>query len=163
MQNCFPALKYILEPPLKSNEDDPELLIKIPFVGTVNLKAICVIGGTDGTCPSKMRAFVNRELDFDGVQDMPAIQEWDLQEDFRGVLEYSTMPSKFKGVYLLTLHFPETIGNASHSEIYFIGLKGDFIEHRKKAVVDAVYEAKPMPEDHRVPGDEQGNLWRLGM
>lgn len=29
--------------------------------------------------------------------------------------------------------------------------------------VEAVYEAKPMPQDHRVPGDEQGAGWNLGM
>ena len=30
--------------PLRSNEDDPELLITIPFNGTVKVKAICLIG-----------------------------------------------------------------------------------------------------------------------
>ncbi len=32
------------ERPLQSNEDDPELLITIPFNGTVKIKAICLIG-----------------------------------------------------------------------------------------------------------------------
>ena len=32
------------ECPLQSNEDDPELLITIPFNGTVKIKAICLIG-----------------------------------------------------------------------------------------------------------------------
>lgn len=30
--------------PLESNEDDPELLLHIPFDGAVKLKAICIIG-----------------------------------------------------------------------------------------------------------------------
>jgi len=108
-----------------------------------------------------MKAYTNRELDFDSVAELAPIQSWDLQEDFRGVLEYPTVASKFKGVHLLTLHFPEIIGDADRSEIYFIGLKGEFIE-RKKEAVEAVYEARPMPEDHQVPG-EHGNIWRMGM
>jgi len=148
--------------PLRSNDDDPELLLQIPFAGSVNIKAISVIGGMDGTSPSKMRAFINRDLDFESVQDISAIQEWDLQEDFGGILEYPTTASKFKGVHLLTLHFPEIIGEASYSEIYFIGLKGEFIERRKEAV-QAVYESRAMPEDHQVPGAEKGSFWRMGM
>lgn len=31
-------------PAVVSNQDDPELLIHVPFDGTVKLKAICVIG-----------------------------------------------------------------------------------------------------------------------
>ena len=87
---------------MKSNDDDPELLFQIPFAGSVNLKAISVIGGMDGTSPSKMRAFINRDLDFDSVHEIAALQEWDLQEDFGGILEYPTIASKFKGVHLLT-------------------------------------------------------------
>ena len=151
---------------MRSHEDDPELLLQIPFTGSVTLRAICVIGGVDGTQPSKMRAYINRDMDFDAVQDIRPLQEWDLQEDFRGVLEYPTSASKFKGVHTLILHFPDILGAATtaanHSEIFFIGLKGEFSERRKEAV-EAVYEAKPMPEDHQVPGNGHGNIWRMGM
>ena len=34
---------------LESNQDDPELLLHIPFDGAVKLKAICIIG--TGWCP----------------------------------------------------------------------------------------------------------------
>ena len=148
---------------MKSNEDDPELLLQIPFAGSVNLKAVCVIGGAEGSGPSKVRAFINRELDFETAEELPAVQEWDLQEDFRGLLEYPTIASRFKGVHLLTLHFPQTISPAAdHSEIYFVGLKGEFMERRKEAI-EAVYESKPMPGDHQVPGSEQGNIRKMGM
>ena len=33
-----------------SNREDPELLVHVPFDGTVKLKAICVIG-TSHSCP----------------------------------------------------------------------------------------------------------------
>ena len=36
--------------------------------------------------------FINREdIDFSTAESMPAMQEWDLQEDARAVLEYPTM------------------------------------------------------------------------
>lgn len=31
---------------LESHDDDPELLLHIPFDGAVKLKAVCVVGGT---------------------------------------------------------------------------------------------------------------------
>ncbi len=41
--------------PLRSNEDDPELLLHIPLNGAMRLKAICIVGGSEGTAPSKLR------------------------------------------------------------------------------------------------------------
>eukprot|EP01026_Neomeris_dumetosa_P041413 TRINITY_DN3431_c0_g1_i6.p2 TRINITY_DN3431_c0_g1~~TRINITY_DN3431_c0_g1_i6.p2 ORF type:complete len:118 (-),score=7.06 TRINITY_DN3431_c0_g1_i6:52-405(-) len=51
-------------PPLQSNEDDPELIVHVPFDGSVKLKAICIVGGEDGSHPSHMKVYINRE---DGV------------------------------------------------------------------------------------------------
>ena len=49
------------------------------------------IGGTDGTAPSEMKAYINREdLDFDTVAQLPALQKWTLQENLRGEIEYPT-------------------------------------------------------------------------
>lgn len=102
-----------MQPPatvLRSNDDDPELLIHIPFDGQVVLKAICIIGlcerglvqhtvafitiiagGADGTSPSRLRAFTNRDdLDFGTAADTTPIQEWDLLENPRGEIEYPT-------------------------------------------------------------------------
>ncbi|KAL6597883.1 hypothetical protein ACP70R_046688 [Stipagrostis hirtigluma subsp. patula] len=76
---------------LESNEDDPELLIFIPFTSDVKIKSISVVGGPDGTSPSRMRAFINREgIDFSDAQNMQPVQEWELAENLQGVLEYQT-------------------------------------------------------------------------
>ena len=49
------------------------------------------VGGTDGTAPSMMKAYINRDdLDFGMVADLPPLQKWDLQENLRGELEYPT-------------------------------------------------------------------------
>lgn len=68
---------------------------------------------------------------------------------------------KFKGVYSLTLHFPENFG-ANWSEVFFVGIKGEYSERRREAV-EAVYEARAMPKDHKTPGSEQENIHRMGM
>lgn len=69
---------------MRSNDDDPEMLLYIPFTGSVTLKAFCVIGAPDGASPGKVRAYINNDnLDFDAVTDIPPVQEWYLQEDFR--------------------------------------------------------------------------------
>jgi len=62
------------------------------FDGAVKLKAICVIGGPDGTSPSKLKVYINRDdLDFSLAESLPAVQEWDLQSQQQGLLDYPTM------------------------------------------------------------------------
>ncbi len=94
VRNCFRAWDQRLQPaqpPLRSNEDDAELLIHVTFTGNIKLRAISIIGGSEGSAPSEMRAYLNREdLDFGVVADMQPVQKWDLQENGNGQLEYPT-------------------------------------------------------------------------
>ena len=54
-------------------------------------QAITVIGGSDGTAPAQMKAYTNREdLDFSSVAELPPVQQWDLQENLNGQIEYPT-------------------------------------------------------------------------
>ena len=51
---------------LESNPGDPELLIYIPFNSAVKMKSMTLIGGEEGTSPSMLKLFVNKENpDFD--------------------------------------------------------------------------------------------------
>lgn len=45
------------EPMLESNEDDPDLIIFVPFTRVVKLKSICIVGGHggEGTSPGKIK------------------------------------------------------------------------------------------------------------
>ncbi|CAI7745570.1 unnamed protein product [Closterium sp. NIES-53] len=139
--------------PLDSNEDDPELILFIPFTTDVKIKSIAIIGGADGTSPAKLRAFTNREdIDFSVVNDLTAVQEWDLTENLQGELEYTTKFSKFQGVSSLTLHFPSNFGG-DFSRIHFVGLKGEATQNNRRAVAAVVYEAQANPSDHEVPAD----------
>lgn len=145
----------VLDNPLRSNEDDPELLLFIPLDGAVKLQGIQVIGGSPSTAPSKVKLYTNRDdLDFSAVQSVPPVQELELQADQQGLLEYPVQAAKFNGVHSLYMYFPESFGGGQ-TEIHFIGLKGEFTERRRQAV-QAVYESRAMPEDHKVDGLEHG-------
>jgi hypothetical protein len=68
--------------------------------------------------------------------------------------------AKFNGVHSIDLYIPSNFG-ADCTEITFIGFKGEFTERRRQAV-EAVYETRPVPSDHKVPGGEQAGHWGLG-
>lgn len=55
-------------------------------------------------------------------------------------------------MHSIDLHFPDSSGAAA-SEVRFVAFKGEFSERRREAV-EAVYESKALPADHRVPGGE---------
>uniref|UniRef100_A0A0D6QX95 PITH domain-containing protein n=1 Tax=Araucaria cunninghamii TaxID=56994 RepID=A0A0D6QX95_ARACU len=141
---------------LESNEDDPELIVYIPFTSDVKIKSISVIGGTEGTSPSRMRAFINRDgIDFSDAQEMAPVQEWELAENVQGELEYQTKYSRFQGVANLTLHFPENFG-AETTKIIYIGLRGEATQIKRDVVATIVYEALPNPSDHKLPSETGG-------
>ncbi|KAK7245612.1 hypothetical protein RIF29_40459 [Crotalaria pallida] len=143
---------------LESNEGDPELLVFIPFTSDVKIKGISIVGGTDGTSPSKMRAFINRDgIDFSDAQSMQAIQEWDLVENNQGVLEYQTRYSKFQSVANITLHFPDNFGG-DITKIHYIGFKGEATQLKRDAVVNIVYELMPNPSDHKTRAETGGGF-----
>eukprot|EP00798_Chlamydomonas_sp_ICE-L_P003459 gene3459-13519_t len=119
------------------------------FDGAVKLKAISIVGGPDGSAPSVLKV---DDIDFATASTGAPAQEWALQEDLRGVMEYPTQVSKFNGVHCLDLYFSGTFG-ADFSEISF----GKFSEQKRQAV-EAVYEARAVPSDHKVPQGE-GAAW----
>ena len=43
-------------PTLRSEDDDPELLLHVPFNGSVKLQAICIVGMGEGRSPAKLKA-----------------------------------------------------------------------------------------------------------
>ena len=50
---------------VESDDDDPQMIIHIPFVSPVKIRAFSLIGGDDGQAPAHLRAYINHEaLDF---------------------------------------------------------------------------------------------------
>ncbi|KAK7502244.1 hypothetical protein BaRGS_00006608 [Batillaria attramentaria] len=131
------------------SDADEELLFNIPFTGSVKLKGIIVIGGEDSTHPSKMRLFKNRPgMTFDDTGLEPE-QEFEMNPDPEGVLEYNTKVARFNNVNHLSIHFPANFGNDS-TKVYYIGLKGDFTEVNRQEIVICNYEAAANPADHHL-------------
>ncbi|KAF4369307.1 hypothetical protein G4B88_020439, partial [Cannabis sativa] len=106
------------------------------FTSDVKIKSISVVGGADGTSPSKMRAILAR------------VVEWELAENSQGVLEYQTRYLKFQSVGNITLHFPENFGGDA-SQIHYIGFKGEATQLKRDVVATIVYEITPNPSDHK--------------
>ena len=132
-------------PALESEEDDPQLLIHVPFTCPVKIRALTVMGGADGSAPSQLRAFVNREgFDFSDAEQTAPVQQWDLADDPIGAIEYPTQFSKFQNVSRLTLYIPENHG-ADHTVITYIGLSGVSTRYKREAVA-TVYELRGAPE-----------------
>ena len=142
---------------VESEEDDPQLIIHIPFTSPVKIQSITIIGGGDGQAPADLRAYINHEaLDFSDAEDIRPVQQWDLQaENPQGVIEYPTQFSKFQSVTKLSLFIAANHG-AETTRINYIGIKGVGSEHKRRAV-SAVYEVKPVPESNSLK-DQTGML-----
>ncbi|CAN0447979.1 unnamed protein product [Ectocarpus sp. 12 AP-2014] len=144
------------QPRLESEEDDPELIIYVPFTQVVKIRAISVTGGGEGSAPSAMKVFVNRDdIDFGLAQDLPAVQTLEMVRDSGGVeVDYPTKLSKMQNVSDITLFVPSNFG-ADSTVITYLGFKGESTKFRH-GVVECVYEAKPNAEDHKAPSGETG-------
>lgn len=59
-------------------------------------------------------------------------------------------------MHSLDFHLPTNFG-ADATQVHFIGIKGDFTEARREPVI-TVFEARPVPQDHTIPGSEMGRL-----
>ena len=77
--NCFKAFNERTDATkfIESEEDDPELILYIPFTVAVNLKSICVSGDRGGSSPSMIKIFKDRtDVDFDLAHELkPTVSE----------------------------------------------------------------------------------------
>ena len=115
------------------------LICFIRFTGSVKLKSLTIIGGEDGSAPSRVKCFINRDdIDFTNVESFKkaVVQEFELPYDKKGEIDHPTKMTKFSSCTSLTLFFDENHG-AQTTKIYWIGLKGDFTPLSKQIVVTA--------------------------
>jgi hypothetical protein len=158
------------EPYLKSQDDDPELLLHIPFTEAVILQSISIrsVVGTadtaDGTTaaapPRTVKLFTNRDdLDFETARELEAQVQLELlppHHFVEGTIDYPLRPAgRFQGISSLTLFVADNYSSSEEDQastiITFVGLKGKGTNNKRMAV-ETVYESKPMPEDHQVEG-----------
>jgi len=135
---------------LESNDDDPELLIYIPFNSVVKIKSFILIGGEEGTSPSHIKMFVNCENpDFGLIENGNPTQEFDCIPNPQGELQYGLRPSKFNNVQSITILVDRNHG-ANNSKIFYIGFTG-IKTNKKKLVLVGNFEIKPVDDRNKIP------------
>ncbi|KXN84565.1 PITH domain-containing protein P35G2.02 [Leucoagaricus sp. SymC.cos] len=140
---------------LESDADD-QMIIRVPFTGSVRLRSVLLKTGPGDKTPRKVKLFANEEnMDFDDTGDRAPTQEFDVAPG-REVGEYAVKTVKFSNVSSLTLYFPEGQG-ADTIQIYYLGFLGHWTERKNNPVI-TVYEAQANPADHsRIQGTD-GNF-----
>ena len=57
----------------------------------VKIRSVCIIGGSGGNAPTKVKLFVNRDdVEFDTAADLPGEQTMELHENPDGAIDYPT-------------------------------------------------------------------------
>jgi len=170
--------RFTETPSLRSQEvddddEDPELLLHVPFTETVSLKFITIRGissAEDGTAgPKTVKLFVDRDdIDFETANELTPAMKLDLvppeheEETANGTIDYPVRPAgRFQNISSITLYFPDNFGvdETIQTEITFVGFKGKATNFRRKAV-QCVYESRGMLKDHKVPDGELGSKTR---
>ena len=118
----------------ESNDGDPELLIYVPFTSQCKVKNMTLIGGEDGSAPSVVKLFVNKENpDFD-LSEGGASQVVECQEDPRGERKYNLKGLKFNDVWSITMIVANNFGG-ENSKIYYVGFEGTCTKNKKRILV----------------------------
>lgn len=151
--------RLTVEPVLRSQPDDPELLLFIPFTEAVVVQSISirsVIPGQghhdDASPPRHVKLFVNRDdLDFDTARDLEPAMQLELlppHHFVEGTIDYPLRPAgRFQNISSLTILVVDNYSGEDERStiITFVGLKGKGTNVRRMAV-EAVYETQPMPK-----------------
>lgn len=87
-------------------------------------------------------------MTFDDVRLEPD-QNFQLIRDETGSVEYQMKMSKFASLSHLTLHLKGTFEEDQSAIVYYIGLRGEFMEPFRQEITLATYEARPVPQDHK--------------
>lgn len=161
-------------PYVRSPEDDPELLLHIPFTEAVSAKSIAIRSIRTGNVndndddddiqwasPRTVQLFANREgMDFEAARETtPAATFTLLPPDHfpEGTIDYPLRPAgKFANMTSLTVFFPDNFADDGQvaTLMTYVGLKGKGTGH-KKVAVEAVYETRGMKKDHQVSNGEK--------
>jgi hypothetical protein len=134
------------DPEYIESDADEQLIIFVPFTGSVKLTSIAVLGPPDAHAPSHFKVFINRDIDFDSTDH---VQEWQMVQHTHGWLpEYHTRVAKFGNVRSISLFFTANHG-APTTRISYIGFKGDFSPLNKDPIITN-YEIAANPSDHKI-------------
>ncbi|KAF8622587.1 hypothetical protein AX15_006931 [Amanita polypyramis BW_CC] len=109
------------------SEVDDQIIIRVPFTGSVRLRTVLLKTGPTGHTPSKVLLFANdMNLDFNDVADRIPTQELSIVQT-REVGEYAIKIAKFNSISSISLYFPSSQG-ADTLRIYYLGFLGYWSE-----------------------------------
>lgn len=103
-------------PYMVSNEDDPEMIMHVPFTEGVRVTHVSITGHVGGQAPKEVKIWADREdIDFTNAEDLTPSQTIELVDPdvhigFDGNLDYPLRGSKFNNITHLTLFFTDNFG-----------------------------------------------------
>lgn len=176
--------RLTVEPALVSHDDDPELLLYIPFTEATTVSFLSIrsqdgegAGGAGAGVPTapprRIKLFANRDnLDFETARELQPSAELELvppQHFAEGTIDYPLRPAgRFQNIASLTIfivdNFAASVNNGDEDDeeggvstlITYVGLKGRG-SRQKRQCVETVYESQGMRKDHQVRGGEFGS------
>lgn len=156
-----PYDKRLEESEYVESDADDQLIIRIPFIGSVKLRELMLKTGPSEQTPSEVHVYANLEsLDFEEASSGTIQSQQKLQSIAvaREAISYPLKTAKFNNVRSITLFIPSSLGGDT-SRIYFIGFKGEWMgNHRREGPSNIVYESSPQVKDHaKIPGTEAGS------
>ncbi|KAH8994820.1 DUF1000-domain-containing protein [Lactarius akahatsu] len=140
---------------IESDADD-QLIIRVPFTGSVKLRSLLLKSGPGDQTPAKVALFANVDnFDFEDAAEKEPLQQYDVAVG-REVGEYAVKPAKFSNVSSVTLFFPASQG-AETTRIYYVGFLGQWSERKQEPVI-TVYESQANIADHEKIQGTEGNF-----
>jgi len=153
------------EPFLRSQEDDPELLLYIPFTEAVTITQISIRSTPPNddnhttSAPRTIKLFVDRDdIDFEMARELNPQSQLDIvppDHFIEGTIDYPLRPAgRFQNVSNITLFFMDNYADDDEVStiVTYVGLKGKG-SGQKRMAVECVYESRGMPKDHKVTGE----------
>ena len=160
-------------PVLKSQDDDPELLLFVPFTEAVTIQSLSIrsVPSNDderersSAPPKHIKLFTNRDdlLDFEMARELPAEMEFDVlppHHFVEGTIDYPLRPAgRFQNISSLALFVVNNYAEDDTNQedplstiITYVGFKGKGSSVKRMAV-ETVYESRGMKQDHKVKGE----------
>jgi len=110
--------------PLKSDADE-QLIISLALPSISKLTAIKLAGPGDGSAPSKVKLFINKQsMSFDDCTDYPATQEFTLSA---AEATLQLHPTKFASVSSLTVFIENNQADGEVTQLSHLQLVGQLI------------------------------------
>lgn len=142
-------------PALETDVDD-DLIVHVPFAGSVRLRALLLRTGPGAATPAAVHLYKNvGALDFeDAAQGTPPpTQKLESIPDTSDVVEIPLLAARFPDVQSLTLYVPRSVGGErgapdAHTRITYLGFRGEARVHQRSGPASIVYEAAPRATDH---------------